>query len=151
MSGRKSLSGATMGMRFMQRKTPSKSEPEEKADQDMQSPSPMKPLHSIENEENGDVDPSIPIMASSSDMHGISAEIIGRRSFNDFHKSVEETWIQAVQSRSRSKFESKVEKRQITDEELLERYEKYVKGKGDMIDKKERSIGNLTKKKRKRN
>lgn len=148
MSGRKSLSGATMGMRFMQRKTPSKSEPEETADQDMQSPSPMKPLHSIENE---DADPSIPIMASSSDMYGISAEIIGRRSFNDFHKSVEETWIQAVQSRSRSKFESKVERQQITDEELLERYEKYVKGKGDMIDKKERSIGNLTKKKRKRN
>ena len=96
------------------------------------------------------LDASVPIIASSTDMHGVSAEIIGRRSFNNFHQSVEETWMSAVQSKSQSRFEDKVEKQQITDEELLGRYEKYVKGQGDMLNKKEKSIGNLSKKKRKR-
>ena len=51
---------------------------------------------------------------------------------------------------SKSRFDSRVEKEQITDKELLKRYEQYVKGHGDMVDAKTRSVGNLNKKKRKR-
>ncbi len=148
----KALSGATMGMRFMQRKTPTKNSttPQEKSAQapststsvEMHSPAP---LHNRQEQ-----DPNVPLQATAADMHGISAEIIGRRSFNNFHKSVEETWVSAVKSRSQSKFDCKVERRQITDEELLHRYEKYVRGNGGMVETKARSIGNLSKKKRKR-
>jgi hypothetical protein len=151
MSSKKSLSGSTMGMRFMQRLTPSKAKPlsEDETNQNSQNLDEKTPQH---NPSTNDIEnnASIPIMASSSDMYGVSAEIIGRRSFNNFHKSVEETWTSAIKSRSQSKFDDKVEKQQITDEELLERYGKYVNGKGDMLNKKERSIGNLSKKKRKR-
>jgi len=149
MSSKSALSGATMGMRFMQRKTPTKASQDE-TNQNTQSPAVTAPQHSYSANDN-ELDEFIPVMASSTDMHGVSAEIIGRRSFNNFHKSVEETWTSAVQSKSQSKFDDKVEKQQINDEELLERYEKYVKGQGDMLNKKEKSIGNLSKKKRKRN
>eukprot|EP00557_Chaetoceros_sp_GSL56_P006077 CAMPEP_0176492118 /NCGR_PEP_ID=MMETSP0200_2-20121128/8805_1 /TAXON_ID=947934 /ORGANISM="Chaetoceros sp., Strain GSL56" /LENGTH=204 /DNA_ID=CAMNT_0017889613 /DNA_START=5 /DNA_END=619 /DNA_ORIENTATION=+ len=101
---------------------------------------------------------NIPIVvASAYDMYGISANIIGRRSFNNFHKTVEDTWLNAVKTLSQHKLHGDagdsydVEKQQMTDEELLKRYEKYVKGRGNMmVDKKEKSIGNLNKKKRKR-
>ena len=148
MTSKSGLSGATMGMRFMQRKTPTKASQDE-TNQNTQSPAATTPQHSYSTNGN-EPDESVPIMASSTDMHGVSAEIIGRRSFNNFHQSVEETWMSAVQSKSQSRFEDKVEKQQITDEELLGRYEKYVKGQGDMLNKKEKSIGNLSKKKRKR-
>ena len=142
----KKLTGATMGMRFMQRKTPTKqSQNQTTSEQPTTStatpttPTTPSPQHD---------DPSIPMTATASDMHGISAEIIGRRSYNNFHKSVQETYIAAVKSRKESKFDDKVEKQQITDEELLQRYEKYVKGKGDMGDTKARGIGSLKKRKR---
>lgn len=151
MSSKKALSGSTMGMRFMQRKTPSQEKPssEGETNQNTQSPAATVPQHN-ESANNYENDVSMPIMASSSDMYGVSADIIGRRSFNNFNKAVEETWTTAVKAKAQSKFDDKVEKQQITDEELLERYDKYVKGQGDMGNKKERSIGNLSKKKRKR-
>jgi hypothetical protein len=199
----KSLSGATMGMRFMQRKNTSLQQQQQQ--QQQQHPTTTKPTITSSNDQSNDqsnanandtfLNPSInpplnasasasascssstlqsqiqpqtvglldekeihnrnsilPIVASASDMYGISAKIIGRRSFNNFHKSVQDTWLNAVKSLSQSKFKNGDEKQQITDEELLERYEKYVKGRGDMVDnKKEKSIGNLNKmKKRKR-
>lgn len=95
--------------------------------------------------------------ASQSDMYGIRSEIIGRRSFNNFNKAVEETYQAAVYSRRQQKLDKKMSREQISDEELLNRYEQYVKGRGDMSGgsgygrkgKVVNDIGNL-KKKRKR-
>jgi hypothetical protein len=110
-----------------------------------------KQTHEKDSQDVHHPSPHIPIVASTSDMYGISAKIIGRRSFNNFHKVVEETWLAAVKSMSsHSECDDDVEKQQITDEELLKRYEKYVKGRGDMVNKKEKSIGNLNRHKRKR-
>lgn len=136
----KALSGATMGMRFMRRKTPTK-KPETSSP-----PTVTDPGSKIIEQ---DILHNRPLRATRVDMHGISSEIIGRRSFNNFNKSVEETWVTALSTRSQSKFDAKVERHQITDEELLMRYEKYVKGEGEMNNSKMRVIGNL-KKKRKR-
>eukprot|EP01083_Nonionella_stella_P089297 249123_1 len=192
-STRKSLSGATMGMRFMQRKTPTKassavenngsstsfsnSNSNSKEDdpmnggEDAATRTPLTPQHqqSQRNQEgevtngnsNGnsdgnanvvELDPSIPTIATKADMYGMSAEIIGRRSFNGFNKAVENTYTKAVQTREEHRLGEKVERQQITDEELLERYEKYVKGNGDgdMTETKSKSVGNFKKKKRKR-
>lgn len=159
-----------MGMRFMQRKTPTKTVPVlENGSSNSKEDEPMNgvdaattssnPQHEHNNQESGvsneneniaELDPSIPTIATKADMYGMSAELIGRRSFNGFNKAVETTWLKAVQSRQENRFGEKVERQQITDEELLERYEKYVKGNGDMMDKKSKSVGNLKKKKRKR-
>lgn len=166
-----------MGMRFMQRKTPTKassvvengssnSNGNSKEDEPMNggvdaaTRAPLTPQHqeggvTNNNNANGsgnavELDPSIPTIATKADMYGMSAEIIGRRSFNGFNKAVENTYTKAVQSREDHRLGEKVERQQITDEELLERYEKYVKGNGDMTDTKSKSVGNLKKKKRKR-
>lgn len=199
----KSLSGATMGMRFMQRKTASAQQQQQqqqpqhstkawteyvqlqqqhkeaRKDQttetsdDFFKPQINQPLNvascststsqiqqpqTINNDNlgaKGDTNHKInvPMIASAGDMYGISGVIIGRRSFNNFHKTVEDTWLNAVKSFSQSSKlhdETDEKQQQITDEELLQRYEKYVKGRGEMVDKKEKSIGNLSKKKRKR-
>ncbi len=71
-------------------------------------------------------------IASKEDMYGISSEIIGRRSFNNFNKAVQETYQAAIHARRRDKIDKKVEREHISDEELLKRYEQYVKGRGDM-------------------
>ncbi len=158
---RKSLSGATMGMRFMQRKTPNKEVASNQNNNisssseniiptdNLTSSSPFSPQHKQENKI--ECDPSVPLVATDADMYGISAQIIGRRSFNGFNKAVEQTWTAAVKNRQEKRLGDKVEKMQISDEELLQRYEKYVKGQGDMVDVKPKAIGNLNKKKRKRN
>lgn len=142
----KALSSATMGMRFMQRNTPSNAIGKEMCSDQIlfEKSKAANPQHSHQDHV------STPTRATAADMHGISAEIIGRRSFNNFHGSVEETWISAVRSRSQNKLDSKVERNQISDEELLQRYHKYVKGHGEVASSKSRSIGNLNKKKRKR-
>ena len=82
------------------------------------------------------------ITTSSIDMYGISSEIIGRRSYNNFNKSVEETYVQALDGRRKQKIDSKVEKEQISDEELLKRYEKYVKGERTDLRANENNVPN---------
>ena len=61
-------------------------------------------------------------------MYGVGSDIIGRRSFGGFHKSVRTTWDTAIKQRADSAARANNTKSHITDEELLERYEKYVKG-----------------------
>ena len=63
-------------------------------------------------------------------MYGVGSDIIGRRSFGGFHKSVRTTWDTALKQRTDSAARANNTKSQITDEELLERYERYVKGGG---------------------
>lgn len=69
--------------------------------------------------------------ASIVDMYGLGSDIIGRRSFGGFHKSVMNTWNEALKRRTDDDVRTKNTKHHITDEELLERYEKFVKGRGD--------------------
>lgn len=135
------LSGATMGMRFMQRKSiaaaDAKRIKEEQNNAKAEQAEDEWTIHDKkETNETGksmDVDeekPSngIPEVATTSDMYGISAEIIGRRSFGGFRKSVADTYDNAVQMIQYNRVSKKVEKQHISDDELLKRYEKYVKG-----------------------
>ena len=103
-----------------------------------------------DGDDDDDNNTQIPLyeIATRSDMYGICAEIIGRRSFNNFNKAVEETYQAAVYARRKSKLDKKVEKQHISDEELLNRYNQYVNKNGkDMIGKGEKKIaddvGNL--------
>mmetsp|Transcript_24478 Transcript_24478/g.30111 ORF Transcript_24478/g.30111 Transcript_24478/m.30111 type:complete len:254 (-) Transcript_24478:92-853(-) len=83
--------------------------------------------------------------ATNAEMYGIRVEIIGRRSFNSFNTSVEDTYQAAVQARRQSYIDEKVKKEHISDEEMLMRYEKYVKGRGgdNMANGGGNHIGNL--------
>ncbi|KAL3793741.1 hypothetical protein HJC23_013303 [Cyclotella cryptica] len=158
----KKLSSATMGMRFMQRKS---------LDSGTTSPSPSRGLNgenakkrtnendnhlknSTESNSNtigpecdriysdNDRKRDIDTMTTSSakdnqtiilkiatvvDMYGQGSDIIGRRSFGGFHKSVRATWDEAVQKRTSEDARRRHTKEHISDEELLKRYEKYVK------------------------
>jgi len=93
------------------------------------------------------ITPSVPIqMAIQSDMYGISCatQIIGRRSFQNFHKSVEISWNKALEIRQQQSTDDQAEREHTTDEELLERYKQYVNGRGDMgSDSNRGNVGNL--------
>lgn len=199
---KKKLSGATMGMRFMQRSSNNNNKNSSNRNHNHKMSSSSASVDAIAKDEkvnvknndnnnnNGDHDNSYQWemnntkqqeqnqeqkeellsssttassslflfeTASQSDMYGIRSEIIGRRSFNNFNKAVEETYQAAVYSRRQQKLDKKMSREQISDEELLNRYEQYVKGRGDMSGgsgyggkgKVVNDIGNL-KKKRKR-
>ena len=148
-SSAKKLSNATMGMRFMQRKADdakkgnpksvmqavarqvnarndgihernNRSDPmERKRDSTAITSSPTPPAS----------DTIILEIASVVDMYGIGSDIIGRRSFGGFHKSVRATWDHALKVRTEEDARARNTKTHVTDEELLERYEKYVKGR----------------------
>ena len=154
-SSSKKLSSATMGMRFMQRKVDSSSKKqqdevnknlfakknnrnnniksssspsstdgsnlERKRDHNSISSSPPP---SISNNNA----PIILELASVVDMYGVGSDIIGRRSFGGFRKNVRNTWDAALKQRTDDAARTNNTKNHITDEELLARYEKYVKG-----------------------
>ena len=140
-SSNKKLSGSTMGMRFMQRKKKDSSS----------STNPVihknnNNIHTNKSAHNNNVDRKrenreiskddeqttseviILELASVVDMYGVGSDIVGRRSFGGFHKSVKNTYDTALKRRTDDHARSQNTKHQITDEELLERYEKYVKG-----------------------
>ncbi|EJK60312.1 hypothetical protein THAOC_19354, partial [Thalassiosira oceanica] len=64
-------------------------------------------------------------LASVSDMYGI--DIVGRRSFGGYRKCVKSTWETALSRRNQDERRQKISKHHITDDELLDRYEMYVK------------------------
>lgn len=66
-------------------------------------------------------------IATVVDMYGQGSDIIGRRSFGGFHKSVRAAWDEALQKRTNEEARKRYSKDHITDEELLKRYERYVK------------------------
>ena len=72
--------------------------------------------------------PIILELASVVDMYGVGSDIIGRRSFGGFRKNVRNTWDAALKQRTDDAARTNNTKSHITDEELLARYEKYVKG-----------------------
>eukprot|EP00593_Proboscia_inermis_P005714 CAMPEP_0171322274 /NCGR_PEP_ID=MMETSP0816-20121228/114857_1 /TAXON_ID=420281 /ORGANISM="Proboscia inermis, Strain CCAP1064/1" /LENGTH=154 /DNA_ID=CAMNT_0011820711 /DNA_START=164 /DNA_END=628 /DNA_ORIENTATION=+ len=123
-----------MGMKFMQRKLEQKEATDSiRRNLDEEDSSKKREMESDETME--DVDQASgssaeicqqPEMASSSDMYGITAQIVGRRSFGGFNKSVEETWKSDLESRESGRISSRAMKLEVSDEELLRRYEKYV-------------------------
>jgi hypothetical protein len=131
------LSGATMGMRFMQRKglaasaTKARKEDEEKLAKEREQ-NEWGTSSAAMNQEADEEQSLLPVVASQSDMHGIGANIIGRRSFNGFHKAVNTTWVSAVETLSPENSNGKTRKENISDEELLRRYQQHVKGTSPM-------------------
>lgn len=169
----KRLSGATMGMRFMQRMASAKNNDEsgnlqspkgdmmiddEKWERSIQKEKQIQCAtttsisnHDVDNKETQIMNMSSsnsiqtendPATASSTslssalplfetatqfDMHGTKSDIVGRRSYNNFNKPVEETYQGAVHARRKNKIDEKVSKEHISDEEMMKRYEEYVK------------------------
>lgn len=100
---------------------------ERKRDHTAISSSPTPPAQSSSSLSN-DNDTIILQLASVVDMYGVGSDIIGRRSFGGFHKSVQTTWDTALKQRTDSAARVNNTRSHVTDEELLERYERYVKG-----------------------
>ena len=130
-------------MRFMQRKVEAEESAKKQAKQEAEERARTEKMqwNTSEGISSTDCDDSemsigivIPLNASAADVHGVAAEIVGRRSFGGFNKSVGDTWKEAVESKARERSGAKAERRNISDEELLRRYEKYVKGKADMTE-----------------
>eukprot|EP00978_Attheya_sp_CCMP212_P014821 scaffold37981_cov50-Attheya_sp.AAC.7 len=154
------LSGATMGMRFMQRKAEAMAAglkrrvAEKKAEtvsQLSEAANLSQRSEAIEDGQsisNDDAAALKPQVATAVDMYGIGAEIIGRRAFGGFNKTVSDSWENSLVARERNRFATKAEKQTISDDELLKRYEKYVRGKGD--GEAVGPIGNLKEKAKKR-
>lgn len=94
---------------------------------------------------------SILELASVVDMYGVGSDVVGRRSFGGFHKSVMNTYDTALKRRTDDDTRTKNTKNHITDEELLERYEKYVKGRGGVETDGSGNRGRREKKKRNTN
>lgn len=100
---------------------------ERKRDHTAISSSPTPPSQSSSSNDN---DTIILQLASVVDMYGVGSDIIGRRSFGGFHKSVQTTWDTALKQRTDSAARVNNTRSHVTDDELLERYERYVKGGG---------------------
>jgi hypothetical protein len=88
--------------------------------------------------------------ATASDMYGLKSDLVGRRSFGGFNQSAENAWRSALDAWEKGKIGDKAAKQNISDEELLRRYEDYVKGRGDMVERRADPVGGLEKKLKKR-
>lgn len=161
----KKLSGATLNMRFMQRKVEAETSTARKNRIRKDEDSTINQLDdsTMKNDESeyrsGDTNSmsisaeetmNYPHIATEVDMYGIGGSIIGRRSFGGFNKSVENTWEISYKTISKMNKSSEKKKVQMSDEELLRRYEKYLKG-DDTFSPKAAPIGNLEEKKNKKN
>ena len=157
-AGKKRLSSGTMGMRFMKRKAEAAEAAKKQAEEEEKAKAEREAMEWTTTGDGGEASGAseddavmVPLSATAADVYGVGAAIIGRRSFGNFNKAVEDTWAEAIESKSQERAGARAEKQQITDEELLQRYEKYVRGEGDMSGKKSPSIGNLQKKRKKKN
>lgn len=137
-----------MNMRFMKRKH----EPDQNSvsESKKESSQGMEWSKTIDSNQPSDVShqEKMPQVASDFDMYGIGAEVIGRRSFRGFNKAVEKNYNETLEQKLTGKARRKAGKAHISDEEMLKRYENYVKGE-DNNDVK--PIGNLEKKGKRRN
>lgn len=138
---KKRLSGATMNMRFMKRKKeteeyetnrkshtpPPKPEPAAPAVEDDEDPMEMEDGESITF-----------LQATPSDMYGMQADLVGRRSFGGFNVSMEEAWKESKAALEHRQDDSKSNKDHISDEELVKRYQDLVQNRDG-----KRGVGNL--------
>lgn len=124
-SAKKGLSGATLGMRFMQKRnqqqspaTPRRLETE-RQDVTMQVAVDEKGSNTV-----------AALETTSSDMYGIQSELIGRRSFGGFKPKVNNNWQDCRRYIVGEDSEGRKEKH-VSDEELLQRYQELLKGRSD--------------------
>lgn len=168
-STKKTLSGTTMNMRFMQRRRVSdeaelsrkrKAQQEEQyhrqqqqqeqneEDELRQQPSSneyanneiMNNTSSKDNAAISTKELFIVTIATDKDMHG--SDIIGRRSFGGFNKVVGETWEAAVKSQFKDSTSSgniDSNKSTISDEDLVRRYKTYISGENNYYDSRNNS------------
>ena len=154
-SSKKKLSGATMGMRFMQRKM----EAEEARKQALEEKKVQEQMEWTTTEQDGEGGPaedepqtaaSLPQTATPSDMYGVKSDLIGRRSFGGFCPHVSQSYKSACDAWEKGKRADNDRKEHISDEELLRRYKSYVTGNGDMDTTAPVPIGNLQEKVKKK-
>jgi hypothetical protein len=162
-SKKKKLSGSTMNMRFMKRKleTNQYQEQQRKQQKSISGQSPAAAQQSTPTSQTADVvipgqnhthdgrsidDTDVPmdivqdqsgfLKATPTDMYGMLANLLGRRSFGGFNPAVEEAW------KSSKNFidDTNPEKKQshISDEELVRRYQELSKNR-----QQDRPVGNL--------
>lgn len=117
-------------------------------------PAAMSPLvqqqHSYPNTSSrGGAIPIDMVPATTSDMYGISVDIVGRRSFGGFNRSVENTWKASYQSHQEdgaNGSNGSNSKDTLSDEQLLARYANLAKnrgGGGNKEDMSRQAVGNL--------
>jgi hypothetical protein len=164
LSSSKKLSGTTMNMRFMQRKAEEKKQQEirrRSAGDSMavdRAVSPKRPQHTNDDGEDDDDDDDDMSddeeddeaafqVAGAEDMYGPQAHVLGRRSFGGFNKPMEEAMKSSHQSESGVDGNKKPK---VSDDELLKRYEVYVKNGRRPADA-ARPVGNLQKKRKANN
>mmetsp|Transcript_53782 Transcript_53782/g.64886 ORF Transcript_53782/g.64886 Transcript_53782/m.64886 type:complete len:247 (-) Transcript_53782:30-770(-) len=182
-SGKTKLSGATMGMRFMQRnrssnkkttstsRTTSKKDENDDGDQEIISSSSTikkeiqswRTIPSSSHSGDGDVvmqdetnienvlvstngGQIIPQIATPSDMYGIGAEIVGRRSFGGFNKAVESTYNESFELAKASQKGSRG--MDMSDDDILQRFGIYIRemkadDDGDIDEAAAAPVGNL--------
>jgi hypothetical protein len=154
---KKKLSGATMGMRFMQRSAQADAASKQALEQ--QNSDKMEWTkdgqdagddHAMDEDVDTETSSKRSQSASVSDMYGLKSDLIGRRSFGGFNQSAENAWRSALDAWEKGKIGDKAAKQNISDEELLRRYEDYVKGRGDMVERRVEPVGGLEKKLQKR-
>lgn len=153
---KKKLSGATMGMRFMQRKKEAEAARQQTVNQQKQQQdnNDMEWTATNDNDasaaqgsdaaEEPDVSLTSQTAATPSDMFGAKSDLIGRRSFGGFRPRISETYKSACQAYEHGTSNND-SKKHVSDEELLRRYKSYVTGKDEAA-----PIGNLQEKLRKR-
>lgn len=166
LSSSKKLSGTTMNMRFMQRMAEQKEQEAKRrrsaggsmaVDQAV-SPKQKRPQHTKDDGDDSDDDMSDDEednemgteafqVAGSADMYGPQAHVLGRRSFGGFNRPMED----AMKSfhTSQSSLDPNSKKPKVSDDELLKRYEDYVKN-GRRREDTSRPIGNLQNKQKRK-
>lgn len=156
---RKRLSGGTMNMKFMKRRKDAtnangnddsekrKSESSKKNS----SHARMQNNNAMDVEENDDIstekdceDGSKYAQATSVDMYGIEASLIGRRSFRGFNAPIQRIWKDSKAFIENGAVNDRPGK--VSDEELLLRYKDTAKQRGSTGGG--RGVGNLDKKNR---
>jgi len=133
----KRLSGSTMKMRFMQRKMEQRRKSE--GDKMVIDQSSLQSSNGPQHDDSAPDETAKFQIAEPVDMYGPQANVLGRRSFGGFHKTIEDAWSHSNNSHSAERNNNR---KKVSDEQLLKRYEDYVKG-GRRREGSARPIGNL--------
>eukprot|EP00548_Thalassiothrix_antarctica_P001182 CAMPEP_0194139906 /NCGR_PEP_ID=MMETSP0152-20130528/9509_1 /TAXON_ID=1049557 /ORGANISM="Thalassiothrix antarctica, Strain L6-D1" /LENGTH=177 /DNA_ID=CAMNT_0038837917 /DNA_START=24 /DNA_END=558 /DNA_ORIENTATION=- len=118
-TGKKKLSVATMGMRFMQKRNFTLS-------------GEVASSLSSKSNQKKDTEPKIYEESrvsfdrcTNSDMYGIQSDLIGRRSFGGFKKSVDDNWRACLRGGREDDNKNNSGNPEITDSELRRQYENF--------------------------
>mmetsp|Transcript_26012 Transcript_26012/g.29765 ORF Transcript_26012/g.29765 Transcript_26012/m.29765 type:complete len:174 (+) Transcript_26012:37-558(+) len=134
-TGKKKLSVATMGMRFMQKRNFTLS-------------GEVASSLSSKSNQKKDTEPKIYEESrvsfdrcTNSDMYGIQSDLIGRRSFGGFKKSVDDNWRACLRGGREDDNKNNSGNPEITDSELRRQYVKLRRGSNsiDCIGRKRKS------------